>query len=53
MFEELAGSFEGKSGSDKINAMIAELINNTSKYTDSTDFLIKSKEGLETLKGKV
>jgi len=53
LIKEFAGSFEGKSGSDKINAMIAELINNISKYTDNTDFLIKSKDGLETLKGKV
>ncbi|KKN43493.1 hypothetical protein LCGC14_0702520 [marine sediment metagenome] len=40
-------------GSDKINGLIAELINNTSNYTANTDFLIKSKDELGKLKEKV
>ena len=43
----------GKSGSSLIAAVIEELINNTSKYTGNTDFLIKSKDELGKLKGKV
>ncbi|MHA1292706.1 MAG: hypothetical protein ACTSQJ_08585 [Promethearchaeota archaeon] len=53
LLKEFANTLEGKSGSEKINAVIEELINNTDKYTSNTDFLIKSKEELGKLKEKV
>jgi len=43
----------GKSGSDLIKMVIIELINNTSKYTNNTDFIIRSKDELAKLKEKV
>ena len=43
----------GKSGSELIAAVIEELINNTSKYTNNTDFLIKNKDETGKLKEKV
>ena len=43
----------GKSGSELISAVIDELINNTGNYTANADFLIKSKDELDKLKGKV
>ncbi|MFX1313510.1 MAG: hypothetical protein ACFFHD_13005 [Promethearchaeota archaeon] len=52
LLKEFAGS-TGKSGSDLIIAVIEELINNTSKYTSNTDFLIKRKNELAKLKEKV
>ncbi len=52
LLKEFAGG-TGKSGSDLINALIAELVSNTSKYTSNADFIIKSKNELEKLKNKV
>ncbi|MFX1504405.1 MAG: hypothetical protein ACFFDH_25825 [Promethearchaeota archaeon] len=52
LLKEFAGG-TGKSGSGLISIVIEELINNTSKYTDNTDFLIKNKDELGKLKGKV
>ncbi len=52
LLKEFAGG-TGKSGSDLIAAVIEELINNTSKYTSNTDFLIKNKDELGKLKEKV
>jgi len=52
LLKEFAGG-TGKSGSDLIKAVIEELINNTSKYTSNSDFLIKSKDELGKLKDKV
>jgi hypothetical protein len=52
LLKEFAGG-AGKSGSELINAVIGELMNNTSKYTSNTDFIIKSKDELGKLKEKV
>ncbi|MFX1364908.1 MAG: hypothetical protein ACFFCE_07680 [Promethearchaeota archaeon] len=52
LLKEFAGS-TGKSGSELISAVIEELINNTSKYTNNIDFIVKSKDELEKLKQKV
>ncbi len=52
LLKEFSGG-TGKSGSDLINALIAELVSNTSKYTSNADFIIKSKNELEKLKNKV
>jgi len=52
LLKEFAGG-TGKSSSDLIAVVIEELINNTSKYTNNTDFLIKSKDELGKLKEKV
>ncbi|TET60674.1 MAG: hypothetical protein E3J52_03055 [Promethearchaeota archaeon] len=52
LLKEFAGG-TGKSDSDLIIAVIEELINNTSKYTSNTDFLIKNKGELGKLKDKV
>ncbi len=52
LLKEFAGG-TGKSGSELINVVIEELINNTSKYTSNTNFLIKSKGELGKLKEKV
>jgi len=52
LLKEFSGG-TGKSGSDLINTVIAELVSNTSKYTSNADFIIKSKNELEKLKNKV
>ncbi len=52
LLKEFAGG-TGKSGSDLITTVIEELINNTSKYTSNTDFLIKNKGELDKLKQSV
>ena len=52
LLKEFAGG-TGKSGSELIKAIIEELINNTSKYTNNTDFLIKRKDEIGKLKEKV
>jgi len=52
VLKQFAGG-TGKSGSDLISAVIEELINNTGNYTANADFLIKSKDELDKLKGKV
>ena len=51
MLKDFAKGLEGKSGSEKINAIIIELINNTGSYSTSLP-IIKSKDELGTLKGK-
>ena len=51
LLKEFANSLEGKSGSEKMNSIIAELINNASKYSDNLP-IIKSKEDLGTLREK-
>ncbi|MFX0060143.1 MAG: hypothetical protein ACFE85_09695 [Candidatus Hodarchaeota archaeon] len=50
--KEFAKSLEGKSGPDQMNALIKELINNSSNYSNNLP-IIKSKEDLETLKNKL
>jgi hypothetical protein len=52
LLKEFAGG-TGKSGSDLINTVIVELVNNTSKYTSNADFVIKNKGELGKLKDKV
>ncbi|MFW9821170.1 MAG: hypothetical protein ACFFE5_16315 [Candidatus Thorarchaeota archaeon] len=52
LLKEFAGS-TGKSGSDLINAVITELVKNTSEYTSNADFIIKSKDELGKLKDKL
>jgi len=52
LLKEFAGG-TGKSGSDLITTVIEELINNTSNYTNNTDFLIKSKDQLDKLKERI
>ncbi len=52
LLKEFAGG-TGKSGSDLINAVIAEIVSSTSKYTSNVDFIIKSKDELSKLKDKV
>ena len=50
--KDFAKGLEGKAGSEKINAIIAELINNTGNYSSNLP-IIKSKDELGTLKGKL
>jgi len=52
ILKEFAEGVSG-TGSEQIQAVINELINNTSKYTANTGFLVKSKEELSKLKEKV
>lgn len=52
LLKEFAGG-TGKSGSELIKIVIDELINNTSKYTSNTDFLIKNKDEISKLKEKL
>jgi len=52
LLKEFAQTLEGKSGSEKMNAIIAELINNSSKYSPNLP-VIKGKDGLSTLKEKL
>jgi hypothetical protein len=52
LLKEYAGG-TGKSGSDLIKVLIEEMINNTSKYTSNTDFIIKRKDELNKLKEKI
>ena len=52
LVKEFAKTLEGKSGSEKMDAMIAELIKNSSKYSSKLP-IIKSKDELGTLTGKV
>ncbi len=52
LLKEFATSLEGKSGSEKMVSIIAELINNANKY--STNFpIIKTKDEIGILKEKV
>jgi len=48
LVKEFAKTLEGKSGTEKINAIIAELINNSSKYSSKLP-IIKSKDELGIL----
>ena len=52
MFKEYAKNLEGKSGPEKMNAIIAELVNNSAKYSANLP-IIKSKDELGTLTSKV
>ncbi len=52
LIKEFAKTLESKSGPEKMNALIAELINNADKYSKSFP-IIKSKDDLGTLKSKV
>lgn len=52
LLKEFATSLEGKSGSEKMVSIIAELINNANKY--STNFpIIKTKDEIGILKEKI
>ena len=52
MFKEYAKTLEGKSGPEKMNAIIAELVSNSTKYSANLP-IIKSKDELGTLMSKV
>jgi len=52
LLKEFAKTIETKSGPDKMNALITELTNNWAIYSDQLP-IIKNKDELETLKGKV
>jgi hypothetical protein len=52
LVKEYAKTLEGKSGSEKMKAVISELINNTSKYSSKLP-IIKSKDELGTLTSKI
>ena len=52
MFKEFAITLEGKPGPEKMNAIITELVNNSTKYSANLP-IIKKKDELGTLTGKV
>lgn len=52
VLKDFAKGLEGKSGSEKISTLIAELINNTGNYSSNLP-IITSKDDLGTLKGKL
>jgi len=52
LLKDFAKSLETKSGPEKMNALIAELINNSAKYSGNLP-IITSKDELNTLKSKV
>ena len=52
LIKEFAKNLEGKSGPEKMNAFIAELINNSPKYSSNLP-IIKSKDELGTLTTKI
>ena len=52
LLKEFANSLEGKSGTDKMNAIISELIGNSANYSANLP-IIKSKDQLNILKEKV
>jgi hypothetical protein len=52
LLKEFTVTLEGKSGPDKMNSIIAELTNNSDKYSTSLP-VIKSKDQLNILKEKV
>jgi len=52
LLKDFAKSLETKSGPEKMNAIIAELINNSAKYSGNLP-IITSKDDLNTLKSKV
>jgi len=52
MIKEFAKKLEGKPSPEKMNAIIAELINNSSKYSSKFP-IIKSKDELSSLASKI
>ena len=52
LVKEYAKNLEGKSGPEKMKAVISELINNSSKYSSKLP-IIKSKDELGTLTSKI
>ena len=50
--KEFAKNIDSKSGPEKINALISELINNSNGYSANLP-IIKDKAGLQTLKDKL
>ena len=50
--KDFAKTVDSKSGPEKINAIIAELINNPNEYSSNLP-IIKDKAGLQTLKEKL
>jgi len=52
LVKDFAKTLEGKSGPEKMNAVIDELINNSSKYSSKLP-IIRSKDELGTLTSKV
>ena len=52
LLKEFTTTLEGKSGTDKMNAIISELIGNSAKYSANLP-IIKSKDHLNILKEKV
>ena len=52
LVKEFAKTLEGKSGPEKMNTFIAELINNSPKYSSNLP-IIKSKDELGTLTTKI
>ena len=52
MFKEFAITLEGKTGPEKMNAIITELVNNSTKYSANLP-IIKNKDELGTLLSKV
>jgi hypothetical protein len=52
LLKEFATTLEGKSGNEKMNAIISELIDNSSKYSANLP-IIKNKDELGILKQKV
>jgi len=52
MIKEFAKTLEGKPGPEKMNAIIAELINSASKYSSKFP-IIKSKDELSSLASKI
>ncbi|MFW9897531.1 MAG: hypothetical protein ACFFD7_17130 [Candidatus Thorarchaeota archaeon] len=52
LLKEFANTLEGRSGPEKMKAIIAELINNSDKYSANLP-IIKSKDQLSIIKEKV
>ena len=52
MIKEYAKTLEGKPDPEKMNALISELVNNSTKYSTKLP-IIKSKDEIETLIGKI
>jgi hypothetical protein len=52
LIKEFTNSLEGKSGNEKMNSFISELITNSSKYSNNLP-VVKAKDELEILKSKV
>ncbi|MFW9928996.1 MAG: hypothetical protein ACFFD1_06370 [Candidatus Thorarchaeota archaeon] len=52
LIKEFANSIEGKSGPEKMNSFISELIQNSTKYSSALP-LVKNKEEIGSLKNKI